>query len=251
MLFYFIMFSLPGQAYAGSNVVINEIAWMGSKISEVDSKNWWRYEWFEIYNNTPSLISLDGWKIELYSDDLDWTLNLKGEIPANGYFLAVSSDKIFPSYSQNYSDLKGNFLNNGQKIILRDSSGELIEEIDCSSNWFAGDNKNKLTMERVSSFSDPGNPENWQSSNNPNGTPGQKNDDVFYEKIQDEAAASIIKEEKELFTYQDKLIAQSSGYLFSGSANSIFLTAILCALSSGFAIIFLKNALNKRSSLDK
>ena len=46
-------------------VVINEIAWMGTEIEGVESKNWWRYEWLELYNNTNQDIDLEGWINEL------------------------------------------------------------------------------------------------------------------------------------------------------------------------------------------
>jgi hypothetical protein len=249
ILFYFITLSFPGQAFAGSSVIINEIAWMGSKIESIDPKNWWRYEWFELYNNALSPISLEGWKIELYGDGLDWSLNLKGEIPANGYFLAVSSDKIFPSYSQNYSNLKGNFLNEGQKFLLKDHSGNIVDEINCSGGWFAGDNENKLTMERRNTLTDSNASENWQNSKNTNGTPGQKNDDVL--TGEQPAPAVTVKKDKGSSAYQEKQLSQSNGYPLYDNFKSILTVAVLCALSSGFAIIFLKKSLNKKSSLDK
>ena len=30
------------------SVVINEIAWMGTPVEGVESKQWWRYEWFTL-----------------------------------------------------------------------------------------------------------------------------------------------------------------------------------------------------------
>lgn len=155
-------------AVNSADVVINEIAWMGT------TKNW-RYEWLELYNNTDNVISLDGWKIELYRTDLDWFLELNGSIPAQEYFLIVASDKIFPDYDLNYSNLGGKFINNGQMILLRDSAEKIIDDIDCSSGWFTGDNITKQTMERKN-FKIPGtDPDNWQTSQNPGGTPKADN----------------------------------------------------------------------------
>ena len=106
------------------------------------SKNWWRYEWLELYNNTNQAISLEGWKIELYQIELDWTLELEKEIPANSLFLIVSSDKIASDANLNYSNLGGKFTNSGQKVILKDNLGNIIDYLDCFSfgGWFAGDN---------------------------------------------------------------------------------------------------------------
>lgn len=159
------------------DVVINEIAWMGTKVEEVEEKNWWRYEWLELYNNTDQPISLEGWKIELYRTDLDWSLQLKGIIQPRDYFLIVSSDKIFKNYDFNYSNLGGKFINSGQKVILKDNSGNVVDNLDCFSfgKWFAGDNLTKQTMERKDSHLIGDDPNNWVTSQNPGGTPRSKN----------------------------------------------------------------------------
>jgi len=172
---FFLAFAFSARAAAPLDVVINEVAWMGTKMEGIESKNWWRYEWLELYNNTNNLVFLDGWKIELYRTALDWSLELKGSIPANGYFLIVSSDKIFPDYDLNYSNLGGKLNNNGQKIILKDAAGMIVDELDYSSGWFAGNNETKQTMEGKSRVRPGSDPLNWQTSQNPGGTPKAKN----------------------------------------------------------------------------
>lgn len=163
------------------SIVINEIAWMGTKVEGVESKNWWRYEWIELYNNSGESISLNGWKIELYRSSLDWSLELKGEIPSRNYFLIVSSEKISPNYDLNYSNLGGKFNNNGQKVLLSDGSGRIIDEVNCYSfgRWFAGDNETKQTMERKNPSS-AASTDNWRTSQNSGGTPKAENS-VFAE----------------------------------------------------------------------
>ncbi len=174
------LFPLKSQAMNAFSVVINEIAWMGTQVEGVESKNWWRYEWLELYNNTENSISLDGWQIELYRTDLDWSLKLSGTIPAQNYFLIVASDKISPDYNLNYSNLGGKFNNNGQRVVLKDNLGNIVDSIDCFSfgKWFAGDNSTKQTMERKNPLTDGNNPENWSTSQNPGGTPKAKNSAV-------------------------------------------------------------------------
>lgn len=171
IIFLLLFYSIPLESFAinAPNVVINEIAWMGTNIEGVESKNLWRYEWLELHNNTPNIISLDNWKIELYRTDLDFSINLKGNIMANSYFLVASSDKI-AKYDLNYSNLGGKFNNSGQKVVLKNNIGEIIDEIDCFSakKWFAGDNTTKQTMERFG-------PTDWQNSENPGGTPKTEN----------------------------------------------------------------------------
>lgn len=161
-------------AAPAKDLVINEIAWMGTEIQGVEAKNWWRYEWFELYNNTDKPIPLAGWKVELYRTDLDWSLELQGIIQANGYFFVVSSDKVSINYDLNYSNLSGKFINSGQRIVLKSSEGQVVDEINCLSGWFAGDNSTKQTMERKNS-SAASDSVNWQNSQNPGGTPKYKN----------------------------------------------------------------------------
>jgi hypothetical protein len=168
-------FPISSQAEKTEGVAINEIAWMGSKITEIDSQNWWRYEWLELFNNTDSKISVDGWKIEFYNENLDWSLPLLGEILPNGYFLIVSSDKISASFNQNYSSLSGKMTNEGQKIILKDNSNTTIDEINCISGWFTGNNTTKQTMEKINPSVSSNLKTNWANSQNPNGTPGTIN----------------------------------------------------------------------------
>jgi PKD repeat protein len=145
-------------------VVINEVAWMGTSVEGIDPGSWWRYEWLELYNNGAP-ISLDGWTIELYRDNLDFTIPLTGTI--SDYFLIVSSDKI-PNYDFNYSNLAGKFNNNGQRIVLKDNQGNIVEDLNYfASGWPAGDNTIKQTMERIST--------GWQTSLNSGGTPKAQN----------------------------------------------------------------------------
>jgi len=65
--------------------------------------------------------------------------------------------------------------NNGENLELRDASSVLIDSIDCSAGWFAGDNDTKATMERKESTLSGSDPGNWASSTNPAGTPKSQN----------------------------------------------------------------------------
>lgn len=162
------------KAAENSGIFINEISWMGAKIEGIDSKNWWRYEWLEIYNNNEAPAVLDGWKIELNRVSLDWALDLKGEVLGKSYFLVSASDKI-PSFDLNYSNLSGKFVNSGQKVLLKNKEGEIADEVNCENGWFAGDNETKQTMEKKNSALPGNDPDNWQDSENSGGTPKAKN----------------------------------------------------------------------------
>ncbi|MDP2864212.1 MAG: lamin tail domain-containing protein [bacterium] len=158
-ILFLLFLSVPSQATNSLNVVINEIAWMGTTNSAND-------EWVELYNNTDNSINLDGW--QLITQDGTPKITLSGIIPANGFYLLErTDDETVPGIS---ADLiyKGALGNNGENLKLYDSSGNLIiDEVNCQDGWPAGDNDTKQTMERPTT--------GWQTSENPGGTPKSKN----------------------------------------------------------------------------
>ncbi len=80
------------------DVVINEVAWMGTA---ADSN----HEWIELYNNTGQDINLDGW--QLIAADGTPSFSLSGIITAGGFFLLerntddavknISAGQIYPN----------------------------------------------------------------------------------------------------------------------------------------------------------
>ena len=77
---------LPGSGYTESplDVVISEIAWMGTTTSSND-------EWIEPYsNNTGSAIDLTSWALS--AADGTPSITLAGIIPAGGYYLLERTD---------------------------------------------------------------------------------------------------------------------------------------------------------------
>ena len=148
------------------DVAINEIAWMGSVLSPND-------EWIELRNNTNNSISLNGWVLK--STDKTPEIKLIGIIPANGFYLLERTDNTtVPNIT---ADLiyTGALKNNGETLGLYDDFENIIDEMDCSVTWFAGDNTTKQTMERKNPLLTGNNFENWQTSKSPNGTPKMKN----------------------------------------------------------------------------
>lgn len=125
------------EAAAANDVVINEIAWMGTTASYAD-------EWIELHNPTSSSISIDGWTLNAV--DGDPAISLSGTIPAGGhYLLERTDDSTVPNVSANqiYS---GSMSNTSETLELKDSTGTLIDSVD---QWYAGDNNTKATMERI------------------------------------------------------------------------------------------------------
>ena len=144
------------------SVVINEIAWMGTKSDAND-------EWIELYNNTDTEINLDGWQIWV-QDDTPF-ITLSGTIPAHGYFLLERSDDQTISDVEADQIYTGALSNDGEKLQLRDSSGNLVDSVDCSSGWFAGRNTKikerwiRMSMERINPQLSGDDPSNWMTNN--------------------------------------------------------------------------------------
>ena len=176
LLFIFLTITTPPFLSAESRgVVINEIAWMGTPVEGVEEKQWWRYELLELFNAGDQEVSLQGWRVELRSGELlEFTILLYGVLPAKEYFLVGASDKI-SGLNVNYATLSGKFKNSGQRVVLKDGAGLVVEEIDAQEGWFAGDNELKLTMERRFFDRAVADPENWGSSAIEGGTPKAQN----------------------------------------------------------------------------
>lgn len=150
---------------ASLDIVINEVCWMGTENSAND-------EWIELYNNTGNTVNLEGWVLK--ADDGSPEINLEGIIPANGFYLLERTDDDSASGITANQIYTGPLKNSGEKLKLYDNSKNLIDELDCSEGWFAGDNKTKQTMERKSPLSGSG-LNNWRTSQDPGGTPKTKN----------------------------------------------------------------------------
>ena len=148
------------------SIVINEVAWMGTKES-------YNNEWIELYNVSSVVLDLDGW--ELTTEDRSVEIKLTGKIDPKGFFLLErTDDETLPSIR---ADLiyKGGLNNKGEELKLINPEKEVIDEINCSSGWFAGDNKEKMTMERKNALATGSNSQDWQTSKVKGGTPRKEN----------------------------------------------------------------------------
>ena len=150
-----LLFLLSPFAAKGT-IVINEIAWMGTENSAND-------EWIELYSDQQ--VNLTGWILEA-ADETPF-INLEGTISANSYFLLErTDDNSVPNITANQIYI-GALENSGEYLKLRDSSNNIIDEVNCSDGWMAGNNLTKQTMERTAS--------SWQTSLNSGGTPKRQN----------------------------------------------------------------------------
>jgi len=120
-------------------VVINEVAWMGTTVSYND-------EWIELYNNTHSSIDLEGWILKGILKGPE--IKLSGQIPSQGFYLLErTNDETVPDILAE-KIYTGPLNNSGENLELYDNFGSSIDVVNCSSGWFGGDNNTKQTMER-------------------------------------------------------------------------------------------------------
>jgi uncharacterized membrane protein len=156
-----------GQAET-RQVVINEIAWMGTATGSND-------EWIELYypqDLNGRILDLEGWRLEW--DEGQRLVELSGSFEPGSFFVLERTDETtLPDIA---ADLlyAGALKNSGETLRLFDKSGQLVDELDFSDGWPAGNNSSKETMERINPLAG-GVLENWASSKSPGGTPGQPN----------------------------------------------------------------------------
>ena len=144
------------SAYNFLDVVINEIAWMGTTAEAVD-------EWLELYNNTNQTINLNGFVLE--SQDGGLKINLGGSLPAQSFWLLERTDDQTISDLQADQIYQGSLGNSGEDLELRDGNGNLIDMVSCSSGWLAGSAEKKASMERINTSISGNLATNWQTNN--------------------------------------------------------------------------------------
>jgi len=184
-IYIFILFASPAHAANVGDVVINEIAWMGTT-------NYHGDEWVELYNNTSDSISLDGWVLK--STDDKPTINLEGNIPPGGFFLLERTDDTSIPNQQADQIYTGVLGNNGEHLELADNEGNLIDNVNAWGKvlWegFGGDNDTKQTMERKSPNLTGSDPVSWATSIDVGGTPKTQNSVYQLEQTTDEELTS-------------------------------------------------------------
>lgn len=121
------------------DVIINEIMWMGSAVSDDD-------EWIELKNTTAYPIDISNWTIEKAATSGGTLTILSGTIPANGYFLIANYDDNSSHSALNVSpdwvttNLHFNNSGNGDVILKTPLSqgGVTMDIANGTSNWPAG-----------------------------------------------------------------------------------------------------------------
>ncbi len=143
ILFFFSLLVIPGSLYA--SVRITEIAWMG-----VVGENGQFGEWIELYNDETASVNVAGWKLYGTGDQLVFTLST--EIPAQGYLLIKRTTASMPDPLPGVPGEKGTFggggfSNEGEDLVLKDASGQIVQSLLYATGWPAGESSSKQTMQ--------------------------------------------------------------------------------------------------------
>lgn len=170
-------FILYFSNYQARAVVINEIAWAGTRASDDD-------EWIELYNPGTTTVDLTGW--QLISSDNTPAVTLSGSISAYGFYLLErSTDDATVSDIAANQTYTGALNNGGEYLKLLDPNAVPIDEVNASASWFfAGENKKvgnvwqRISMERINPSQSGSEPTNWGTNNQTkiNGKDAEQND---------------------------------------------------------------------------
>lgn len=128
----------PSPVAAGT-VLINEVAWAGTRASAND-------EWIELHNRTGRGVALEGW---LLTDGGDISIALRGSIPADGYFLLERTDDS--TVATRSADLiyTGSLRNSGEALTLFGANGQTVDRANAAAGpWPAGEAMTRSSMER-------------------------------------------------------------------------------------------------------
>ena len=157
-------------AASAGDVVINEIAWMGTTGSTAN-------EWIELYNTTGSSISLTSWTLR--ATDGTPNITLSGSIGAYGYYLLErTDDNSVPGITADkiYTGAAGD---GGELLELKDGSSNLIDSANQNGAWFAGSTTGRSTMSRIDVNVSGTTSSNWYTATTSysygNGTPRAAN----------------------------------------------------------------------------
>ncbi len=108
-----------------SDIIINEIHF------DPDDKTEW-VEFIELYNSGDSDVDLTGWSVE---NAVDYQFNEGASISAGGYLLVgQDSADLWAKYrisrSRIHAPFEGRLNNEGERVELRSSTGELVDSVD-------------------------------------------------------------------------------------------------------------------------
>lgn len=121
-----------------ANISITEVAWMGNSSSAND-------EWIELHNSGSSSVNLDGWSLS--ASDGSPSISLSGNIASGAYALLERTDDSSEPGINALVIYTGALSNGGENLVLKNASNAIVQSLDFSSGWPAGDSSTKDTMQ--------------------------------------------------------------------------------------------------------
>jgi hypothetical protein len=160
--------------YAETNdVVINEI--MADPYPTVGLPD---NEYLELYNTTSSEINLTNWTLEVGSSNQNLP---EVSISPESYLLLCDEDAT--ALINNYPNVLGlaslpNLTNSGAEIIIKDTSGGIINQVSYNDQWYQDETKEDggYSLEKIDPENNCSGMNNWKASEaSEGGTPGTEN----------------------------------------------------------------------------
>ncbi|MBI2591649.1 MAG: lamin tail domain-containing protein [Candidatus Brennerbacteria bacterium] len=160
------------QSPSRQDLIINEVAWMGTTVSAND-------EWIELKNISNSALNLSGWQILDQAEQIKIIFE-NNIIPAGGFaLLERTDDNTVPNITADFI-YTGALSNTNEGLRLFNKDCVLVDEVLANPDWLAGNNTEKKTLERdvIGFGGSTGSPLSWHTSLNINGTPRAENTQV-------------------------------------------------------------------------
>lgn len=128
------------SAPAKTPIVINEVAWMGSKASATD-------EWIELKNISASPVDISGWQLINRKGSIEIRFPAGSSIPAGGFYLLErTGDDTVPNIKANLI-YEGGLSNTDDGVHLYAPGCVLMDAVEASPAWPAGNAAERRTME--------------------------------------------------------------------------------------------------------
>ncbi len=136
------------------------------------------YDYFELFNRTSFNISLKNWTVEIGDDVRDFP---DYELAASEYLIVTSSGglEVYSLYGDAINVITTSSLTNtGEKIVIKDSTGTIIHQINYSQDWYHDPEKEDggWSIEQIDPDTWCAMSNNWRASESGiGGTPGEIN----------------------------------------------------------------------------
>ena len=150
------------------DIIINEVMADPSPVVGLPE-----YEYVEIYNRSNKHFNLKGWKIG--NDNSFGTINSTVWIAPNEYKVLASSSGVNHFTNAIYVSSFPSYKNAADEVLLQDSSGNQMDKIAYTLDWYKDDYKKDggFSLERINSTFVCSDASNWMASSDPSGgTPG-------------------------------------------------------------------------------